>query len=492
MSKKKTKTYQKLQELPKNRAEIIAKKPFSWLKFGVKIALLAVVIIVVVKITDSKNYFRGDKSNEHIERHWRSFYKFTRTKNIDVLLCGTSHVFCGLDPFVLSCALGCNCFVLATNSVPIPDTYFVLEETLEKTKPKLVVIETFGINGVDIINPDFGNQVRHFDACNDFGYKLEMTPALFVGDEYVKAWSSTIRNHSFLLTNREQIDFNRKNPNLKNESRGLDLGRFARFNEGIQPETLAKYDSLGSPVDGSKFEISQRNKKYLAKIVNLCKEKKIPVLFLTIPMYYKHISDYEHWHKELGQEFAKYPQAKWIDWQMPYDTTAFTPECFENTYETNQHLSNYGMMVTAYKFASILKEGNPYNLPDRSNEKKWLNDFSNQPHFIYNQAMPAGMNNCYQVTKEQQIGDFKIKEMLVQQNRDYNQILLKIEKKDNLASNLNATLLGEYQNKKMLFPIQMQKIQGVNPIGFDVYTTSIGKDIKVEQIMNIQSNIYKY
>jgi hypothetical protein len=269
-----------------------ALKPFRWVNFSGKILLIFAIVAAVVVYTDKKEYFKANQANNHVDRKWKSFYKFTKNKQVDILLCGNSHIITGIDPFVLSCATATNCFILGTPDVSISDTYFTLGEALKHCKPKVVVLETYAIDANDDKDNGSMYQIMSFEAHNNFWHKLRMMPELFNSDSWVKAWSPAIRNHSFLLTNQEQVQFNIKNQGKRPDAQNkLDLGRFARFGEGLQKETLAKYDSLGAPVDGGKFIVSDRSKKYLKKIMDLCKEKEIPVLFLTIPMYYKHIKD---------------------------------------------------------------------------------------------------------------------------------------------------------------------------------------------------------
>ncbi|GHT76975.1 hypothetical protein AGMMS50262_16820 [Bacteroidia bacterium] len=455
-------------------------KPFSWIKFCSKVLILFAIVVAVVVYTDHKEFFKADQSNNHVDRKWKSFYKFTKNKQVDILLCGNSHIITGIDPFVLSCATSTNSFILGTPGVSIVDTYFSLCDALKHTTPKVIVIETYAISGNN--DKDNGSmfQIMSFEAHNNFWYKMRMMPELFNNDSWVKAWSPTIRNHSFLLTNKEQIDFNIKNyGKLSNDQNKLDLGRFSRFDKGLQAETLAKYDSIGAPVDGSKFTVSERSKKYLKKIMTLCKEKEIPVLFLTIPMYYKHIYDYEHWKNVLAEELKKYPDAKWIDWQMPYDTTTFTPEIFENTYEANQHLSNFGMTVTAYNLADFLLQNNPYHLPDRSQEPQWIADFKNQPHFIFNQNVPSGMSGYYIVAKEKKADKFFVKELSVQQNQNHDRIFLKVENRPDLPPTIVAEFVIQYQNQEMTAPIQMQTFREVSPILHKLYIADIRKEVKV-------------
>tara|TARA_B100001059_G_scaffold111458_1_gene111649 strand:+ start:7641 stop:7808 length:168 start_codon:yes stop_codon:yes gene_type:complete len=55
---------------------------------------------------------------------------------------------------------------------------------------------------------------------------------------------------------------------------------------------MAKYDSLGAAVKGNEYNYSEYAEKYVNKIVDLCQEKDVELIFLTVPMYEKHISDY--------------------------------------------------------------------------------------------------------------------------------------------------------------------------------------------------------
>jgi hypothetical protein len=382
-------------------------------------------------------------------------------------------------------ATGCNCFILGAPSTGLRDVYFTLGEALKHTQPKLVVIETYAIGGGEEKDNGSMYQIMSFEAHKDFFYKLRMMPVLFNSDSWVKAWSPSIRNHSFLLTNREQIKFNIENRDKKPLQNKLDLGRFARFEEGLQNDVLVKYDSIGAPVDGSKYYVSEQTRQYLKKIMDLCRKKDVHVLFLTVPMYYKHISHYEQWKTALSEELKKYPAAQWIDWQMPYDSTCFTPEAFENTYESNQHLSNYGMSVAAYKLAGFLMDGNPYNLPDRSKESVWIDDFKSQPYFIFNQNLPPNMPGYYPVTRSKQIGGVRVKELLVQQNRGHNNIILKLENSYHLPPSINTVLKIQYQNQTILASLQMSSSSSINPPHCKVYMVSVKSDVKVLDIASI-------
>jgi len=459
------------------------KKQSGWVIFSVKTLLLLLVVAAVVFYTDKQGYFIADQSNNHISRKWNSFYHLTETKNIDVILLGNSHIVTGVEPFVLSAASGCYNFILAQSGVNIKDCWFQLGEALKHTTPKLVIVETFGIGNNEKKDEDVVPMIQSFEAHRDLSYKLRKMPEMFSCNAWLQAWSPTVRNHSFLLTDTARIHFNIKNPPQPQPYK-LDLGRYARFSTGLTDSTIAIYDRLGAAFKGEEYKISEYNKKYLKKVMDLCEEKNIPVLFLTVPMYYKHIDNYAVWKKTLGEELQKYPSAKWLDLQEPYDTTLYTKEAFENTYSANQHLSNIGMIYTAYKLAGYLHKN--YELPNRSKENAWIADFKNTDHFVYNQYIAEGMKGYISIVKDLQLDKFYIKEMFVQETENANLLIIKIDNHSDLKSSIRAELEVEYKNNRFVTSIDLHPFKEVFPPAHKVFATGLVKDVKVLGIKKVQ------
>ncbi|MDR1347054.1 MAG: hypothetical protein LBJ63_01295 [Prevotellaceae bacterium] len=419
-----------------------SEKQFKWTKFSVKILLLFIIIVSAVIFTDSKGYFTADRANNHINRKWKSFYNFTKTKEVDILLLGNSHIITGIDPFILSVATSCNGFILGNAGTNVADAWFHLGEALKHTNPKIVVLETYCIGNTEKVKNDDISQIQSFEAQSNVLYKLKTMPELLYSDSWIKAWSPSIRNHSFLLKDMDRIKYNIKNPNPPQPYR-LDLGRFARFTTGLEDSTIAKYDRLGAPVKGGEYKVSDHSRKYLKKIISLCKTKNIPVVFIPVPMYYKHIDNYPQWKETLNEELQKYPDAQWLDLQLPYDSLSYTKDAFENTYDSNQHLSNAGIYITAYKLANFLFQNN-YSLPDRSKENVWITDFKSQYQFVYNQDAISGMSGCTSVLKDKYIGNLHIKELLEIQGGDKTKtVVLKIENNQAILDCCSAFIATE-------------------------------------------------
>lgn len=231
--------------------------------------------------------------------------------------------------------------------------------------------------------------------------------------------------------------------------------------------------------------MSAFTKKYLQKIMQMCEEKQIPVLFFTVPMYYKHVSNYDVWRITLNEELQKYPNAKWFDLQMDYDTLLYTPNMFEDTYEKNQHLSDLGMVVTAYKIAEFIYQHYSDLLPDRSKDQKWIDDFKTTDGFAYNQDIVEGMADFSSIVKDKQVGIFHIREMALQKNTENNRLILKIDKQENLPSVLTVQLNITLQNRNLIVPIQVFRMKSVFPPKYEVYLSDIKKEVIINELLNI-------
>ena len=447
--------------------------------FGCSICLM--IIIGVVVFTDIKGYFNPDYTNDHTRRKWNSFYKFTKEQPVDVVLVGNSHLYTGLNPENLSNALGVSAFILASPGTTLTDTYYCLKEVIAVRKPKLAVVETFTIydyKSHELKDGALSDQFKSFSARKNVPQKLSSTPVLFTSGNYLSAWSNTIRNHSFLFTDTAQINRNKiliKKP--MPERPGLYLGRFIRFTSGLEAENLAKYDEpdfIGS--DYSKKMPSAEAAKYIHKIINLCEENDVELVFLTLPMYHKHVHNYEP-YKEKVLEIIGDKQVHWLDLQLPYDTIAFGPECFENTVADNQHMTLQGSLVAAYKLANYIQEKLPEALPDRSSTLAWKKLFyASGGYFESNSPEDDGVSKVLLKNTVTPSG-IAIKEIdFVPQEGGAKRLLVKVEKPADATNDksfeqqkLIVFVEASLNGQSLEIPIEVQTTLAYQPVNHVLY-----------------------
>lgn len=434
--------------------------------FSVKTFLLIGVVVFIINKYENKGYFNPDNKNNHTKRKWDSFYKFTESNNVDVLLLGNSHLYTGINPKNLSEALGVNSFILASPGTSIADSYYSLKEALKVTKPKVVVIETYGMNDSDpyaLEGQDLSNQFKSFYARKDFSTKLLSMPYLFKSDNYLYAWYNLFRNHDFLYRDTSQLNRNiqlMKNPPVeKNE---LYLGRYVRFTKGIENDVLNKYDSLGAPVDGNLHELGDYAKEYSEKIHDLCEQENIELIYLTLPMYYRHVKNYDKWHNKMANVLE--PQKEpWIDMQYNYDTLLFDVNAFENSYALNQHMTYNGSLVATYKLKEFIQDSLHIELPNRKEEPLWRNNFYGQEGYFENAPVFANDTKNKLIAKDMTFGVLKVLEFdLLPIEKNPNKMLMakvKVDKDLTLKQLRGCTLYVAIEvmvnNQKLVTQAQM-------------------------------------
>tara|TARA_B100000674_G_scaffold26510_1_gene18540 strand:- start:74 stop:1570 length:1497 start_codon:yes stop_codon:yes gene_type:complete len=411
----------------------LSRKPV--LKIVIKSLIIITGFFLIVRHIDAEGYFNPDESNNHTKKKWNSYYDFTKKNNVDIILVGNSHLYSGINPKNLSNALGCNAFILASPGTNIADSYFGLKEALKRTEAKLIIVETYGIRDFDPYNLKQGplsSQLKSFSARKDFKTKIGSLPFLFSPENYLYAWSNTLRNHDFIFNDTTQLSINKKiiteNKRKKRNKNKLYLGRFVRFQSGITNELINKYDSLGAPVKGKEYKYNNMTEKYVNKIVNLCQKEGVELIFLTLPMFEKHISDYDEWEKKIAEIIGK-DSYHWINMQNPPGYNGFGSFAFENTYEENQHMTYNGSLIATYKLADYIRDSLHLNLPDRSKNRKWKNLFYAEEGYFENYSPKENDKDNFIICTNKNLRNIQIKSLLVTKKKEANRLIAKVEKK---------------------------------------------------------------
>lgn len=470
----------------------VAQKGKKWYLLALKFMALVAVAVAVVLYTDSKGYFNPNDLNDHTKKKWEAFYKFTEKDTVDVVLIGNSHCYAGINPKNLSAALGCNCFVLASPGTSVVDSYFCLEEALQRTKPGMVILETYGIGDTEVRkqkNGELSDQIKSFSARKNLGKKLASTPFLFDVENYLAAWSTSVRNHDFLFRNREQIRNNielMKKP--KKEKEKLYLGRFVAFSSGLTDSTLAKYDSLGAPVDGALREVNEENALYVQKIMDLCDENDIRLVFVTVPMYHKHVKNYADWHNTVAKTIQR-KDVPWLDMQMRYDTAAYRPLCFENTYGGNQHTTHYGSVLFAYRIANFIADSVDVQLPRRSQDSAWHKMFYGEEGYFENYPSKDSDTTNVLIAKGLTLGAYEVPDCILSKRKEADLMLLKVSK-DSLShkalpESLDLLLEVEFEGRRVLTMARMMQAPQYRPLKHGLFLANLRKDIRILSLKNL-------
>ena len=463
----------------------VASKKFPWVKFALKLLLLFLAVFTVVLITDKKEYFVGDQSNNHSDRKWRAFYKFAgrKSKNVDILVFGNSHASAGVEPYILSENTGSYCFILNTPGAGSVDLYYNLVEALKYCKPKLVIVETSCLIG-DGIGAEWAC-IQSIESKKGFLNRLSLIPHYLSSDDWVKAVSPTIRNHSFLLKDTARIAFNVKNVGKdKNPPRSnFELGRFSHGNTGMTDSTYALYQQNPGPLKCSDCYIADKTYKYVHKLYDLCEENDIGLMFITVPMHPLAYEDYD-FSKKVNQDFInEFPKAKWLDLQQNCDTTIYTRAAFNNEYGGWQHNTYTGMVLNTYQLCDFISKNYADKLPDRSSEKGWIEDFSKDDNFIYNQPVSENMKDCHVLAKDIDVSGLHVRECFIKEGKNNNTMVLKVDNPKDLPNKMGVVVRLKGNNQ--LVRVDLTTTPTINPPQYKVYLMYLIKEVQIDGLVAI-------
>lgn len=457
--------------------------------FVVKFLLFSAIVGSVVYYTDAKGYFNPDYTNDHTRRKWNAYYEFTRRNPVDVVLVGNSHLYTGVSPEHLSNALGASCFILASPGTTMTDTYYSLKEAIKVRKPRVAVVETFTLNDYDSheLKPGtLSEQFKSFSARKNLMEKLLSTPVLFASDHYAAAWSNTIRNHSFIFTDTAQIRRNIAISKIKQRpEQGLYLGRYIRFTSGIEDSTLLKYEKPGfKAYEYSRHMPSEEALHFLQKTIELCKENKIQLVLLTLPMYHRHVHDYAQFKQVIQQTAGS--GVSWLDLQLPYDTSAFTADCFENTVSENQHMTYYGSLVAAYKLAGYIAKEHPGVVPSRSGDVAWKQLFYGSDGYFENHSPENDGVSKVLMAQSELPGGVGVKELILVPQQGAKRLLMKVQSRMPVQS-VTVELEMQAGAEKATVPVELQKAGPVNPASHQLLMSDLlDPRVSVNRVVQIK------
>ena len=469
------------QQMPKPSLD----NKFPWIKFSLKLLFLFLAVLSVVVFTDKKEYFVGNQANNHSGRKWNAFYEFVenKSKSVDILVLGNSHASSGIEPYILSENTGTYCFILNTPGTGSVDLYYNLVEVLKYCKPKLVIIETSCLIG-DGIGKEWAS-IQSIESKKGFFNRLCLIPHYLSSNDWVKAISPTIRNHSFLLTDTAQIAFNVKNVGKdKNPQRSnFELGRFTHGSTGMSDSIYNQFKENPGPLKCSSCYIADKTRKYVHKLYDLCEKNNIEMMFITVPMHPLAYENYDYL-KKIDQDFInELPKAKWLDLQQNCDTTIYTRDAFNNEYGGWQHNTYMGMVLNTYQLCDFISKNYASKLPNRSSEKGWIEDFSKDDNYIYNQSVSENMKDCHILAKNVKISGIQVRECFIKDGKENNLMVLKADNPKELPNKVEVVVRLASNNQ--LARVAMASNPTITPPQYKIYFVLLRKEAQIGEIVAI-------
>lgn len=320
--------------------------------------ILIFVFFFLVLFFNISNIFRRKENWRGDFSAIKEFYKYKK-KSFDVIFLGTSHTYAGISNWKLWNDYGIASYNFANSFQSFPLTYFMLEEAIRQQTPKLVVVDLFGLVLPDDTVHSLGMNHNNLDYIHLNKPKVNAINALVDKNRRGEFFCSLIEYHS-RWSNLKKKDF------LPLEHRGLGSDLF------FETRKLSSFEIVKD------YNIENMNLEYfsiLEKMINLCKSKKVDLLFTILP--------YHAPSKPNGTKFNSIDQQRIFNKANNFILTKNAKalnlfHCLEEiSFDWNRdmrdssHLNISGAnKVTSY-IGKYIKEN--YSIPDRRSDSQYKN-----------------------------------------------------------------------------------------------------------------------
>lgn len=284
----------------------------------------------------------------------------------DVILAGPSHMMYTVQPAQLFGEYGIASCNLGTPGQPLPASYFLIREMIQRHKPKLVVLEVFCAN----------NSQRY----------AEPTRLHQLWDAFPLSWNKIQMVRNLVEENPEEYYF----PVILYHSRWKELIREDYMvHNSAHNETFLFLDGV-TPMPGpltlvpeeDTLPIPELPLEYLKKLAQLCKETDTQLL-LTVMPYRADWQETDLIYQRIFHSVAQLAQELDVDYlNTLYHLEEMQFDFMTDMVESSHVNASGGQKISAY-FGNYLKQH--YDLPDRSQDPDyahWWEDYS-----LYQEAL---------------------------------------------------------------------------------------------------------
>ncbi len=281
---------------------------------------------------------------------------------VDVLVLGSSHAFEGINPAVLYGEYGIAAFDLCGSIQLMWNTYFFLQEALKTQSPKLVILEAYGVTKTN----EFSDASRIIK--NNYGISSL--------DQYLPSLMASVPSGEL----EEYLwQFNQFH------SRYTELSP-ADFKKNLGEEQFVNWKGFGNNTGHTVFErpefqnlnerlsLTGKTEIYYRKVIELCKEKGIPLLVVAAPYI---LTAEEQMRFNRAEAIAQEYDVPFINYNKIYDNLALD---FATDFADPEHLNESGNIKFTEKLGEYLIAN--YDLNDRREQPLWKSWEKNAQHFV--------------------------------------------------------------------------------------------------------------
>lgn len=303
------------------------------------IRIIIILLVIIICFLFLNRLLQPKYATNLIEGSMIAQY-YEEPKDHEVIFIGDCELYANFSPMVMYENAGIKAYVRGSSQQLIWQSYYILKETLNYEKPKVVV---FNVNSIryDKQSEEVSEAYNRLtiDQMKWSQEKIDIINVSMTEEEtFLSYIFPLLRYHSRYdkLTSEDfEYLFKRKN----NTHNGFII------NKNIK---AAKSLPIKKKLD--KYEFSKESINYLKLILKLCKDNNIKLVLIKAP------SLYPYWYEEYEQQIIAFAEKNQIDY---YNFKNYVEEIGIDynldTYDSGLHLNLTGATKLSKFFSKILK-----------------------------------------------------------------------------------------------------------------------------------------
>ncbi|HCT65692.1 MAG TPA: hypothetical protein DIC60_10580 [Lachnospiraceae bacterium] len=326
-----------------------------------KTALFLTIVYIIFSSAGRSYSLAAEENtiNAFTSQRMDEFYDQPKN-NIDTVFIGSSHCYCTFDPQIIDGYLHTNSWQLGTPSQHPDTSYYLLREVFNYQRPKTVVMELYW----DVMDDEFEPKQADslFEVLRNEKLKEEYISQVFPTGDKVKYAIPAIRYQQEYFAYKAkdmEKEIEEKYDLTKNEAEKDNGVEYYQGKGYVYCDTTmskSEYDKTNQfkYFNGSNWDFNSTQKKYLEKIIDLCKSQGTELIFVTAPVANVSMDFIQNYSKvnQKVSEFAQKNQVAYIDYNIiNKEENLLTNENFRD----DAHLNDSGVKIVDNHFAQWLK-----------------------------------------------------------------------------------------------------------------------------------------
>lgn len=313
--------------------------------------LAFILLFAIIAVPVSNVFVIGIGNIGEMKSCSKYFYDMPEN-SVDVLYLGSSSMWAGVSPALVYTETGAAGFNRSTTVQTAPTTYMYLLEALETQSPKLVVLdaytmfipydEVFMRSAIDSMDYSDAKQ-QAIDYYSDSYYtKLSFyLPYL----RYCDSWDQVAPEKIFMYYKAVSADYDSLCPMGGRLSDNV-------YSFEMPKDNFATTDEVTAP--------NCESEKYFRMIIELCQEKEIDVMVLTIPNSFSTYADYNKMTAVCNEYGINYFDLALMSEELGVDSA-------EDFSDEGVHMNVYGNVKISRYVAQLIEDN--YDVPDRRGQQ---------------------------------------------------------------------------------------------------------------------------